>query len=189
MRIRTLKLEEMSPRQKEIHDFIVNRRGRMGGPYPIWLHSPELCERAEALSAYCRFECSLHLKLRELSILLTARHFDAQFAWQAHLKPCIEAGINPKPLEAIAARQEPVFDHPDEQIFYQFTMELLRNHFVSDATFEAAKKQFGEVGVLDIVACTGNFTLLAMLLNAFLVDLKEGTPPFADIGTRPYPKK
>ena len=25
-------------------------------------------------------------------------------------------------------------------------------------------------------------------LNAFLVDLKEGTPPFADIGTRPYQK-
>ena len=186
MRIRALKIEELSPRQKEVHDLIVNRRGKVAGPYPVWLHNPELCERAEALSAYCRFESSLPLKLRELSILLTARFWDAQFSWQAHVKQCLAAGISQAPLDAIAANQEPVFEKAEEQIFYQFSTELLRDHFVSEKTFEAAKRQFGEKGVLDIVASTGNFSLLAMLLNAFLVDLKEGPPPFTDIGTRPY---
>ena len=50
---------------------------------------------------------------------------------------------------------------------------------------EAAQRQFGNSGVIDIVASMGNFAMLAMVLNAFLVDLK-GPPPFADIGMRPY---
>ena len=42
----------MTPRQKEVRDRILARRGQAGGPYPIWIHNPDLCERAEALSAY-----------------------------------------------------------------------------------------------------------------------------------------
>ena len=185
MRVPYLKLEQLSPRQKEIHDLIVNRRGKFGGPYPVWLHNPELCERAEALSAYVRFETKLPLKLRELSILLTARFWDAQYSWSAHVDQAVAAGISRTAVDAIAEKRDPTFEQIDEQIFYQFSMELLRNHFVSDKTFKAAQQQFGDQGVLDIVACIGNFSMLAMLLNAFLVDLKA-PPPFADIGTRPY---
>ena len=85
MRVPVLRKEELSPRQKEVLDRILARRGQAGGPYPVWLRIPEPCERAEALSAYVRFECSLPLKLRELSILLTARFWDAQYSWNAHV--------------------------------------------------------------------------------------------------------
>lgn len=185
MRVRALKVEELSPRQKEVHDKIAGRRGRVGGPYPVWLHNPELCERAEALSAYARFESSLPLKLRELAILLTARFWDAQYSWSAHVDQAVAAGISREAVDAIAARREPHFEKPDEHIFYRFSMELLRDHYVSDATYKAAEQQFGTPGVIDIVASIGNFSMLAMLLNTFLVDLKK-PPPFADVGTRPY---
>ena len=185
MRATVLKPEQMTPRQREVREVILKRRGRFGGPYPVWLLSPELCERTEALTAYCRFESKLPLKLRELSILITARFWDAQFSWSSHVDPAVTAGISQAAVDAIAEKREPVFGQPDEQIFYQFSIELLRNHFVSKKTYEAAKQQFGEQGVLDIVACVGNFSTLAMLLNTFLVDLKS-PPPFADIGTRPF---
>ena len=64
-------------------------------------------------------------------------------------------------------------------------MELLHDRYVSEKTFETARQQFGDHGCIDIVASIGNFSMLAMPLNAFLVDLKR-PPPFADIGTRPY---
>ena len=185
MRVPSLKPEDMTPRQKEVQERILARRGQAGGPYPVWLHNPELCERAEALSAYCRFESSLPPKLRELAILLTARFWDAQYSWSAHVDKAVEAGISREAVDAIAAKREPEFSQPDERIFYQFSMELLRNHFVSAQTFEAAQRQFGANGVIDIVASIGNFSMLAMVLNAFLVDLKR-EPPFADVGTRPY---
>ncbi len=37
-------------------------------------------------------------------------------------------------------------------------------------------------GLVDIIGCLGNFSLLAMLLNTFQVDLKHGDqPPFPDV--------
>lgn len=185
MRVPVLKVEELNPCQRKIHDRILARRGRVGGPYPILLRNPELCERAEALSAYARFESSLPPKLRELALLLAARFWDAQYSWSAHVDKAVAAGISRAAVDAIAARREPVFDLPDEQIFYRFSMELLREHFVSDEAYAAAERQFGTGGVIDIVASIGNFSMLAMLLNAFLVDLTK-PPPFADIGARPY---
>ena len=85
MRVPVLKPEQLTARQREVQQRILARRGQAGGPYPVWLHNPELCERAEALSAYVRFETKLPLKLRELSILLTARFWDAQYSWSAHV--------------------------------------------------------------------------------------------------------
>ena len=40
---------------------------------------------------------------------------------------------------------------PDEQALYDFTRELLDTKHVSDATFQAAIKAFGEKGVVDLV--------------------------------------
>ena len=185
MRLPRLRTGQLTPRQKEVQNRILDRRGQAGGPYPVWLYNPELCERAEAFSAYCRFECSLPLRLRELSILLTARFWDAQYSWIAHVDKAVAAGISRDVVDAIAEKREPVFENADERIFYRFAMELLRDHFVSAATFEAARAQFGNEGVIDIVACIGNFSTLAMVLNAFLVDLRA-PPPFPDVGNTPY---
>src|SRR5580700_5993331 len=78
-------LTSLSPRQQEISDRISARRGGTRGPFLVWLRSPELCEKVEALGAYCRFESSLDPRIRELSLLLAARHLDAQYSWNAHV--------------------------------------------------------------------------------------------------------
>ena len=67
-----------SPRQQEISDRITARRGGTRGPFLVWLRSPELCEKVEALGAFCRFESALDPRLRELSLLIAARCYDAQ---------------------------------------------------------------------------------------------------------------
>ena len=47
------------------------------------------------------------------------------------------------------------------------------------ATFDAALAEWGEAGLVDIIGCLGNFSMLAMPLNTFQVDLKPGDPePF-----------
>jgi hypothetical protein len=74
--MRLPKLTDLSPRQQEISDRITSRRGGTRGPFLVWLRSPELCEKVEALGAYCRFESSLDPRLRELSLLIAARHWE-----------------------------------------------------------------------------------------------------------------
>jgi hypothetical protein len=42
--------------------------------------------------------------------------------------------------------------------------------------------EWGEAGLVDIIGCLGNFSMPAMLLNAFQVELKPGVePPFPDV--------
>jgi 4-carboxymuconolactone decarboxylase len=182
MRLPVLKSEEHTSRQQELAARIAGKRGQVRGPFLVWLHSPELCDRVEALGAFVRYDCSLSEKLREFSILITARAFDAQHSWNAHFDKAVAAGMSPEPLRAIAEGRPPQFTADDERIFYAFCKELLEDHFISDATFAAAHKEFGNQGVVDIIGCLGNFTMLAMCLNAFQVDLDPNkTPPYPDI--------
>ena len=182
MRVPLINPEDMTERQNEIAARIAGRRGAVRGPFQVWLNSPEVCERVEALGAWLRFESSLPLRLRELSLLIAARHFDAQYSWNAHADKAIEAGIPAGAISAIAQRREPVFDREEDTAFYVFCTELLREHFVSEATFRTAQAHFGTQGLVDTVASLGNFSMLAMLLNAFEVDLQaDREPPYPDI--------
>jgi len=174
-------LTELSPRQQEISDRISSRRGGTRGPFLVWLRSPELCEKVEALGAYCRFESSLNPRLRELSLLIAARHFDAQYSWNAHVRKAIDLGVSAESLQALAENEDPPFANRDERILYQFSTEILRHHFISDENFALALAEFGEQGLVDIIGSLGNFSMLAMLLNTFQVDLQAVEPPFPDV--------
>src|SRR5262245_54343196 len=170
----------MTPRQREVHDKIAGKRGKVGAPYQVWLYSAELCERVEAVGAYLRWDSVLAPKYRELSLLIAARFFDAQYSWNAHAEAAVKAGIRPDTLQAIAVRRPPPFNDDEERVFYAFAMEVLENHFVRPETFEAARAAFGPQGVVDIIGALGTFSMLAMLLNTFEVDLQKDVPP-------PYP--
>ena len=174
-------LTDLSPRQRELSDRITARRGGTRGPFKVWLRSPELCEKVEALGAYCRFESALDPRLRELSLLVAARHWDAQYSWNAHVGKAIELGVPADSLAALAEGRPPHFARPDEDAAYQFSTEILRDHFVSDATFARALGELGEQGVVDLIGSLGNFSMLAMLLNACQVDLQAVPPPFPDV--------
>ena len=52
-------LTELSPEQAELSARITARRGGTRGPFLVWLRSPGLADKVEALGAYCRFESSL----------------------------------------------------------------------------------------------------------------------------------
>jgi 4-carboxymuconolactone decarboxylase len=179
--MRLPKLTDLSPRQQEISDRITSRRGGTRGPFLVWLRSPELCEKVEALGAYCRFESSLDPRLRELSLLIAARHWDAQYSWNAHVGKAADLGVPRDSLAALAEHREPHFTSKDEDIVYRFSSEILRDHFVSDATFAEALTELGEQGIVDLLGSLGNFSMLGMLLNACQVDLQDVEPPFPDV--------
>jgi 4-carboxymuconolactone decarboxylase len=182
MRLPVLTDEEMTPAQQEVAARIAGRRGAVRGPFRAWLHSPEMCERAESLGAFARFDCSLPKHLRELTLLMAARNWDAQYSWNAHVHQAIEAGIPEAAVKAIAQKREAVFDSEADQIFYRFCREVLEEHFVTDETFAAAHEHFGSKGLVDTIGALGNFTMLGMCLNTFQVDLQaDKEPPFPDI--------
>ena len=182
MRLPVLKYEELTPRQRESWDKHSARRETVRGPYTVWMHDPDLMDKVSAISNYFRFDCALPVKLREFGILVTARYWDAQFSWNAHVDKARDAGIPDDVIRDLAAKKKPQFKAEDERVFYEFAMEVLENHFVSDKTFADAQRIFGNKGTTDLIGAVGYFSMLQICLNSAEVDLqKDREPPFADV--------
>jgi 4-carboxymuconolactone decarboxylase len=177
-RIHFLTDDEMTDEQRRMRDEIASGpRGGLRGPFNAWMHRPPLLDRAQKLGAYCRFDSSLEPRLSELAILVTARHWSAQFEWYAHGPLAEKAGIDPRNVEAIRTRQEPTFDKEDEAIVYRFAKELYDSTTVSQATYDEAVRILGEGRVVDLVGVLGYYGLVSMTLNVFDMPLPDGVAP------------
>ena len=94
--------EHLSIDQKRVYDDITaGPRGSVRGPLAVWLNRPNLADAAQTLGQYCRYDCSLPKKLRELAILTTARIWDAEFEWTAHVDHAREAGLSEDIIHAL----------------------------------------------------------------------------------------
>lgn len=178
-RIHFLTDDEMTDEQRRMRDEIASGpRGGLRGPFNAWMHRPQLLDRAQKLGAYCRFDSSLEPRLSELAILVTARHWGAQFEWYAHAPIAEKAGVDAAVVEAIRTRGEPSFDKEDEAIVYRFANELYASGTVSQDTYDEAERILGTGKVVDLVGVCGYYCLVSMTLNVFDMPLPEGeTPP------------
>jgi len=182
LRIPEIPPEQLTPEQRKVHDAIVSGpRGAVVGPLKVWLHSPALAERAQALGAFCRYHSSLPKRLSELAILITGAHWRAGFEWFVHAPEGIAAGLDPEAVEAIRVGAQPKFSRSDEAALYDFVRELYETRRVSEPTYRRAEKELGSLGLVDLVGIIGYYGLISMTINAFQVPLPVGAKePFAD---------
>src|SRR5205085_10520305 len=108
------------------------------GPFVPLLRSPEVMLRTMALGDYLRYKTTLGNPLNEFVILLTARHFTQHYEWSVHYPIAVAGGLNAGIAKAIAEGRRPDGMSEDQALAYDFTMELLQNHGVSDATYARA---------------------------------------------------
>lgn len=167
---------------RRVHDAIVaGPRGRVEGPLRVWLNSPELADRAQALGAFCRFGSSLPPHLSELAIVTVGAHWRAGFEWAIHAPLATAAGVDPAALEAIRTGAEPAFADEDQRLVHAFSRALLRTHRVPGPLFEALTVRLGVQAAVDLVGVLGYYTLISMTITAFEVPLPEGVAdPFPD---------
>ena len=171
-------LTQMTPEQRAVADAImkgpraaVGRPAAAAGatslssPFNVWNRRPELADRLQTLGESIRFRSSLPPRLNEFAILITARHWDAQYEWFAHHRLAMAGGLDPAIAEEVRHGRAPANMKPDEQVIYDFTTELHEKHGVSDATYQRAVNAFGEHGVADLIAVTGYYVLVAMTVN------------------------
>lgn len=181
-RSRTPILDEdaLTPEQKPIYDAIKSGpRGVVQGPLRVWLQSPKLADRAQALGAFCRYDTALEPRLSELAIIVTGAYWRAGFEWAVHAPIAVKAGIAEDIAEAIRVGRTPEFEAEDEAVVYAFSHELHTRRAVSDETSARAEALLGTRGVVDLVGILGYYTLISMTINAFHVPLPEGaTDPF-----------
>ena len=174
-----IKREQMTDAQKRVYDEIASSRGGVRGPFGVLLRSPELADRWQRLGEYVRFKTSLPPRLNEFAILITARVWGSKYEWFAHRPLAIKGGLAESIAEDLAQNKRPANMKPDEEVVYDFCTTLHREHFIDEALFKRAMETLGERGVIDLVAVSGFYAAVSMVLNVAEIPIPpDGKSPW-----------
>ena len=151
----------------------------IGGPYNVLLRSPTMARRMYDLLDYLRWNTSVPARLNEFAILIQARLWRSQVEWFAHYPLALKAGLSAEVAAQLKANVRPAGMQPDEAAVYDFCMELSARHEVSDAAFGRLREFFTEQQVTDLIALSGTYVTVAMMLAAAEMNVPPGKePPF-----------
>lgn len=174
-RLPPLARDAMTPDQLRVLDAIeAGPRGGSRGPFAALLRSPQVADCVQRLGEQLRFRSSIPSALNELAILVCGRAWSAQFEFFAHAELARGAGLPEPIVAALAAGREPPDMDGDQRAVWAFCEALQRTRFVPDAVYADAVARFGEHGVIDLIAVSGYYTLVSMVLNVARVTVPEG---------------
>jgi len=173
-----LTAEQMTPAQREVAaEITAGPRGEVRGPFIAWIHHPELARRLQALGEQLRWKSTLPPQLIELAVLICARRWTCQHEWFMHEKLAREAKLDPRIIDSISQNEKPENLSPEQAAVYAFCKDLHASGRASDAAFEAVRSRFGLEGTLEVVALSGYYSLMAMVLNTAGMPLPGGAQP------------
>ena len=177
-RIQFPPLAEMSSAERSAYDeAAAGLRGHAPAPMAAWLRNPELARRAQKLGEYVRFEIDLSPRLRELAVLVVARHWSAHHEWRIHKQKALEHGISADIVKAITEKRPPSFADDAERVVYEIAMSVVHTRTLPDPLYRAGVAALGEKGLVELVSVLGYYTFVSMTLTAFEIGLPEQLQP------------
>lgn len=177
-RIPLFPIENMTEDQRRVYDAVVSGpRGVVVGPLRAALHRPELADKWQQFGEILRYRTSLPPRLSELAVIVTARHWTSQLEWQQHAPAALKGGLGKDIVEAIRDGRRPVFTKEDEEAVYDYARQLQEKKSIDENTYQRALGIVGVLGVVELTALIGYYTMVAMTLLAHEVPLPAGAAP------------
>ena len=161
---RTLEIpaDKLTAEQKTVFDQLVAGRGRILGPYKIWIHSPTVASGMEHIGTFLNKRSSLSTREVEIGILVIAQHWDGEYVRQAHIKAGKAAGLTQAQIDAVLTGRDPGFSDPHERAVYRFATALASKTKLSDAEFAEIEKAIGRDGIAEVLVLLGYYTSVAL---------------------------
>jgi 4-carboxymuconolactone decarboxylase len=176
--------EEMTAEQRSVYNSVVNgRRGQMIGPLRAAIYNPQLAGRWSEFGEQLRYGTSLSQRHSELAILVTARHWTSQLEWWVHSLAAAGAMLPEEIINAIRLAQTPPFADRADTLIYEFARQLLRTGTTELSTYQAVEDRWGAVGVVELAALIGYYTMVAMTLKVHDIPLPEGAVSLLPLST------
>ena len=122
-------------------------------------------------------ESELPQNIQEMAMILTARAKDCQYIWFAHAARARKEGISDAFVDALRDKRPLPKLEGAEQIVVNYATELFGTNRVSDSTFKAAIDHFGAQLLTELTTMMGYYSMLALNVNAFDVDVPTGGEP------------
>jgi 4-carboxymuconolactone decarboxylase len=170
--------ETMNAEQLRVYEKIVSGpRKTLVGPLRAALHNPELADRWQRLGELLRFGTSLPARISELAILVTARRWNSQIEWHIHSQAALKAGVGTAVLDAIRGGEPPDFDNADDALAYEFARQLQSGGTVATGIYQQAVTRWQAVGVVELTALVGYYTMVSMTLNVHEIPMPDNAAP------------
>jgi 4-carboxymuconolactone decarboxylase len=122
--------------------------------------------RLSDLLDHLRNHTSLTQAESELAICTAARAANADYIWNAHVKLGLAAGTRSEAIDVVDTYGPLDGLTADEAMIIRFGRELLESPAVSDDTFNAVRKRFGEKGLMELIALMSAYLMNATILRA-----------------------
>ncbi len=171
--------ERLTSAQSEVVKEVVSgKRGKVPAPMIAWLRNPELARRGQRLGELLRFDTTLEPALSELAIIICGRHWTSHHEWTAHKRLALEAGLDPRTVDDIAAfRADPYLRDDRERAVFRVASALLAQTRLDDDLYAVGIAVLGETGMVELVAILGYYCMVALTLNAFEIGLPDSFAP------------
>ena len=174
-----MSVDEMTPEQREGYRFLVDGpRGRLPGPYKVWVHNPKLLRAAAPLGEhFTPGQSSLSEREREIAVLVITGNWHSAYPNTAHEERGKEVGLPAVAVEAIIAGLPASFADAREQVVYEAAMALAGGRLVSRGLYDRAVKVLGHESITDIIVLMGYYTAVSLTMNFYAVP--PGSPGLA----------
>jgi len=167
-RINLVAPEDASPEVREIYETTL--RGKPGNVQKALAHRPEMLKNF--LSFYASVGRSLDRKLYELIYLRVSFINGCRYCTQHHVASSKRAGFTAEDWAALKAGNYSRYNEK-ERAALVYVEKLTRTpHEINDADFEALKKQFSDVEIVDLHMLAGLANLTNRLTDPLGLELE-----------------
>ena len=162
---------EMTEEQREGYRYLIDgERGRLPGPYKIWIHNPKLVHAADPLGRhFTPGQYSLTEREREIAVVVITSALHSAYPNNAHEKRGKEVGLPDAAVEAIIAGLPASFEDPREQLVYEVAMALANGRIVPQGLYDRAVAELGHVRITDVISLMGYYTSVSLTMNFYAV--------------------
>tara|TARA_Y100000815_G_scaffold259979_1_gene270875 strand:+ start:312 stop:860 length:549 start_codon:yes stop_codon:yes gene_type:complete len=150
--------------------------GRVFNVFGTLIHHPDLLRRWLVFANHVLGKSTIKVREREVLILRTAKLVNSEYEWGQHVVIAREAGLEDREIRAIGSNGDGLGEL--EKLLCDAADELISDKMLSADIWGKLNELFDTRQVMDIVFTVGQYTMLAMALNTFGVQLDEGLPRF-----------
>src|SRR5689334_21232712 len=146
-------VDRMTPAQRDGYKAMVDGpRGRLPGPYKVWVHNPRLLHAASPLGQhFTPGQSALSEREREIAVIVMTSAWHSAYPAAAHEKRGKEVGLPAAAVEAMMAGQPASFTDAREQVVYEMAVTLAGGRLVSQGLYDRAVKTLGHESITDVI--------------------------------------
>lgn len=172
-RILEIPPDKLTQAQATVFEQLTAGRGRILGPYKIWIHSPTVASGMERIGTFLNKNASLSKREVEIGILVIAQHWQGDYVRQTHIREGKAAGLSEETIDAILAGADPKLTDAHERAVHRFAAALVGGGKLSDADFAEIEKVLGRDGIAEVLVLLGYYTSVALAMKVHDVPIPQ----------------